>query len=89
VKPIGSWDLLNAELMRIEDEAECLPLLEAEKRRPEGGRGLFLMRIYSRYNKLRGRREREELKQYFTSPVRSKDPDYIRERRFEAPDEFP
>ena len=55
---LSSWPVLNAKL-REATEKECyrLMLLEAQHKR----RLQFLLRIYGRYNKLRGERERRGL----------------------------
>jgi len=55
-----TWQDLN-QVIRDASEELCLQLLEEEKQGRKRER--FLLRIHSRLNKLRGRREREELKQ--------------------------
>ncbi len=55
-----TWQELN-HLLRGASEELCLKLLQEEKQGRKRER--FLLRIHSRLNKLRGRREREELKQ--------------------------
>jgi len=55
---LESWAVLNESLMQL-DESACHDLLKLEK--AGANRPLFLFRIYGRYNKLRGARERDEL----------------------------
>ena len=58
VDPMSSWGALNDEL-RYATEAVCAALLKSElagKRRP-----VWLLRIHSRYNTLRLKRERDML----------------------------
>ena len=55
----GSWQELNEALSRVEDEHVCQALLNLElggKRRKQ-----FALRIQSRFQRLRGQRERREL----------------------------
>jgi len=55
---LSSWPALNAKL-RVATEKECYRLMIAEARHKR--RLQFLLRIYGRYNKLRGLRERQGL----------------------------
>jgi hypothetical protein len=62
-KPVGlpaltSWVSLNDDL-RTADEARCRELLEAEQK--GRCRTMFIRRIYSRLNRVRAARERQEL----------------------------
>ena len=57
---LSTWNALNAAVMHA-SEAECLALLEAEKKGK--ARRMFLLRIHSRLNKIRADRERRELTQ--------------------------
>ena len=57
-KPLNDWHTLNTALMKM-DEAACQKLLEEEQRTQNRER--FVLRIHSRINRLRRRRERKEL----------------------------
>ena len=57
---LRSWDALNAYVRTVKDEAVCLALIEAELAMPSP-RGVFLLRVHSRYNRVRAGRERAEL----------------------------
>ncbi len=70
VSALRSWDALAKAVMRA-GEADCLRLLEAEKAMPRP-RGMYLLRIHSRMNRLRARREREELMALVEEPPASK-----------------
>ena len=54
-----SWTALNQALMSSEDEYECYRLIRVERKGRR--RRQFILRIYSRLNKLRADRERREL----------------------------
>lgn len=56
------WSELNIILRNTTDEKECLNLLKKEKK---FGRKAYILRIHSRYNRLRYLREREELANSF------------------------
>lgn len=58
-KALESWPLLNQTLMSA-GEQDCLNLLEWET--SHMGRLVYALRIHARMNKLRGRREREEIR---------------------------
>jgi hypothetical protein len=55
---LTSWVNLNSAVIGA-DEATCQALLAAEK--SGKARRMFMLRIHSRYNKLRADRERQEL----------------------------
>lgn len=57
--PLSNWRALNAALMKLRDEEEIRDLLEAELRGKNRSR--FVLRIHSRLNRVRRRRERREL----------------------------
>lgn len=56
--PLSSWSELNARLMEM-GEAEVAKLLGRERR--GAARPTFVARLYARFSKLRGERERREL----------------------------
>lgn len=56
--PLDSWTELN-DVLRSADEKTCQRLLAAELRGK--ARRQFVLRIYSRYNRVRAGRERVEL----------------------------
>lgn len=62
-KYTSTWVELNAAMVEIDDEEQCAQLLDHEKNRASP-RGLFVLRIHSRLNKLRAHRERAELMQH-------------------------
>jgi hypothetical protein len=55
---LKNWESLNRELIKF-NEDQCWDLLKAE--RAGLCRTQFLLRIYGRGNKLRGKRERKDL----------------------------
>jgi hypothetical protein len=57
---LRSWDALNAYVRTVNDEAVCLALVDAELAMPNP-RGVFLLRIHARYNRIRAAHERSEL----------------------------
>lgn len=57
MEPI-TWAELNSQLRKLKTEAQVQALFDKEKRGE--GRPRWLKRIYSRYSKLRRRRERKE-----------------------------
>lgn len=56
---LATWEDLNRELMECEDEDALNDLLAVELRGKQ--RAQFARRIYSRFSKVRGERERSEL----------------------------
>ena len=56
---LSSWSVLNLTLRTMDAEPALLALLKAEQKGKR--RLMFLLRIHSRYNLLRARRERAEL----------------------------
>lgn len=67
-----SWVALNSALPTIGDEERCIQLLEYEKSMI-APRGMYLLRIHSRFNKLRAHRERRELMILVENPPQSKE----------------
>jgi hypothetical protein len=57
---LHSWGALNAYIRTVNDEAVCLALVDTELKMPSP-RGVFLLRIHARYNRIRAARERSEL----------------------------
>lgn len=55
---LGSWVRLN-KVLQSADEKECHMLMETERKGQR--RVTFLLRIHSRFNKLRAERERKEI----------------------------
>lgn len=56
---LGSWERLNNIIMSLDNEEDLKALLDREL--SDRKRGMYAFRIYSRYNKMRGARERAEL----------------------------
>jgi hypothetical protein len=56
---LDSWKRLNHIIMTLDNEEDLKALLERELTHRK--RGMYAFRIYSRYNKMRGARERAEL----------------------------
>lgn len=59
-KVFSSWDELNKSIVLVDSEETCRKLLEAELDLVKP-RGMFVLRIHSRLNRLRAARERIEL----------------------------
>ncbi len=55
---LSDWDTLHDNVKKL-DEKTLLELIEKEKK--SEARPQFLIRLYGRYNKLRGTRERKEM----------------------------
>jgi hypothetical protein len=69
---LATWITLNEAITEINSEKVLLGLLDEELASPTP-RGMFLLRIHSRMNKLRAEREREELMAKVAKPPLSKD----------------
>lgn len=61
---LSSWLYLNHVLSNIKDEKECTRLLDEELKGKK--RINFVLRIHSRFNKLRAERERKQLMEKVT-----------------------
>ena len=65
MEDIKSWAALNAWIMTTESEEQVAEALEHVF--TNRGRGEFLKRLWSRYNRLRTLREKRELQTYIKS----------------------
>lgn len=71
-KVFSSWDELNKSIVLVDNEETCHKLLEAELDLVKP-RGMFVLRIHSRLNRLRAAREREELMAKLDHPPATRD----------------
>jgi hypothetical protein len=69
---LATWVALNDAILTIDDEKTLLDLMKEEMSSPSP-RGMFLLRIHSRMNKVRAERERAELMALVAKPPKSKD----------------